>query len=58
MFLMEEAEYSQKYICVTCKSGHSYIGKVMAFCKETGESINAFMLRAVQETMARDKEKK
>ena len=30
---MEEAEYSQKYICVTCKSENSYIGKVMAFCK-------------------------
>ena len=28
------------------------------YTQQTGKSINAFMLRAVHETMARDKEKK
>ena len=32
--------------------------KNVQYTKETGESINAFMLRAVQETMERDKAKK
>ena len=31
--------------------------KIVEHTKETGESINAFMLRAVQETMERDKAK-
>ena len=42
-------------VSLVMPKGHKDI--IKAHANSRGESVNAFMLRAVQETMARDKEK-
>ena len=40
-----------------CTKESGLKAEIVEHTKSTGESVNAFMLRAVRETMARDKEK-
>ena len=41
-----------------CTKDSGLKNEIVEHIKNTGESINAFMIRAVKETMDRDKEKK
>ena len=50
-------KYRDKFVYLQARTTDEYRSTIYAHIEKTGESLNAFILRAVAETIARDQSK-